>query len=558
MSFLPRFSTGTQSAHGQKTGPKAKLLSLSFQDDKWSQGPVFDWYRGLEETSADAVAIDKLEIRKDTSSPVPHRFVMLYMRDHSVHRLDRRPNAKVDGVTPFGLMINTPVTTKDEILCHLDEGAAEKIRRTTKHEIELALQGKVDLKVVLSACFVISRDDITKNYTLFAHNCFFFSWTILMIASRRYLPYAVSLEGQALEQRVRDSLPELTTFIVEAFLSVLLDAVIDAMTIFRNTAGPEIHRGMHVLSRALWSLPVDVIRFGMKQALRTRLHSGLRERLEKQVSKVLQSTTVSLCQNALINHDTPRLVDRYLWLNQLPDIILSAVRTEMIFSEQGGKVFDAITGDGGLGDINSLELAKEDLTRKHFILGRRLKQFHAVWNAVLHGALRAARDVMHKEEWNNWQKQDWESHIRDITQQQDTRLDQIAKSLADYGHGKLDDSNRRVINFTWNAARDGALAAAKEVVKATEDKVKHRKTRDPMWRAVWEMWDQWWADIRPVVGEKMIECINEIVQKMVDVRMKVVISELGDSNVHFVMARVVDVSKENQSVVFLPKSHLYS
>jgi hypothetical protein len=30
------------------------------------------------------------------------------------------------------------------------------------------------------------------------------------------------------------------------------------------------------------------------------------------------------------------LVDRYLWLNQLHEIILSAVRTEMIYSEQGG------------------------------------------------------------------------------------------------------------------------------------------------------------------------------------------------------------------------------
>ncbi|KAJ7843206.1 hypothetical protein B0H14DRAFT_2359134 [Mycena olivaceomarginata] len=446
---------------------------------------------GLEKTSANAVAIDKLEIRVDTSSPVPHRFVMLYMRDHSVHRLDRRPN-------------------HHEILCHLGEGTVEEVQRKTKHEIGLSLEGKVDLKVVLSACFVISRDDTTKNYTLLAHNCFFFSWTILMIASRRYLPYAVSLEGQTLEQRVEGCLPELTTFIVEEFLNMLLDAVIDAMTIFRKTAGPEIQRGMHILSRALWVLPVDVIRFGARQALRARLQYGLRERLGKQVSEMLRSTT-------------------------LRDIIVYAVRTEMIFSEQGGNIFNAITGDGGLHDIDSLELAKEveDPTLTNFIFGRRYTQFHAVWNAVLHGALGAARDVIKNED-----------------------LDQIARDLADYGHGILDKSNRRVIDFTWNAARDGALAAAKAVVGATEDKVKHRKTRDPMWRAVWETWNPLWAKMQPEIGEKMITCINRIVEKMVDVRMDVVIAELGDSNVHFIMARVGDVSKDTESKRFAHKEVL--
>jgi hypothetical protein len=156
----------------------------------------------------------------------------------------------------------------------------------------------------------------------------------LLFASRRYLPYAISLERQTLERRARDSLPELTIFIVEEFLDMLLDGVIDTMTIFRKIARPEIQRGMHVLSCALWVLPTNVIRFGVKQALKARLHRGLRRRLEKQVSsEVLQSTTVSLCRNALVNHEPPRLMDRYLWLHE---IILSAVRTEMIYSEQGG------------------------------------------------------------------------------------------------------------------------------------------------------------------------------------------------------------------------------
>jgi hypothetical protein len=69
MSFFP---SNIQMARGQRTAPKANLLSLSFQDDEWNQGPVFD-YQDLVTTSADAVATDKLEIRKDTSCPVPHR-----------------------------------------------------------------------------------------------------------------------------------------------------------------------------------------------------------------------------------------------------------------------------------------------------------------------------------------------------------------------------------------------------------------------------------------------------------------------------------------------------
>ncbi|KAJ7705864.1 hypothetical protein B0H16DRAFT_1345967 [Mycena metata] len=138
---------GIKSLRGQSTKQKENLLPLSFQDEK-SQGSVFDWYRDLKEKSPNVIAIDTLEIRMDTSGAVPHRFVMLYMRDHSVHRLDQRPNHHLDG---------------DEILRNLDEGTVEEIRRKTKREIELALKGKVDLNVVLSVCVVISRDDRTKN-----------------------------------------------------------------------------------------------------------------------------------------------------------------------------------------------------------------------------------------------------------------------------------------------------------------------------------------------------------------------------------------------------------
>jgi hypothetical protein len=44
---------------------------------------------------------------------------------------------------------------------------------------------------------------------------------------------------------------------------------------------------------------------------------------------------------------------------------------------------------------------------------------------------------------------------------------------------------------------------------------------------------------------------------MVDVRMRVT-PELGDSDVHFVIARVADVSKDNESLGFFCQTYLYS
>ncbi|KAK7023631.1 hypothetical protein VNI00_016593 [Paramarasmius palmivorus] len=498
---------------------------------EWEDGEIFRWYRDRAARSPDAIAIDTLQIRKETVVGLPcHRFVLLYMRDRSVHRLDRRPDQRAVEV-----LVNTAVPTKDELLHDLDQTALDHIHKTTKHEIGLFLEGQVDIEVVLSACNAISIDKSACKYTFFEHNCFFFSWTILMVASRSYLPYEVPAHDP-ISERAASCIPRLAEFIVDEIVEILLEFVIDALTVFRKKAGPSIHQGMHILARTGWALPIDVLRFSWKQMFKARLHFGLRKRLEAQISEMLKKTIVDLCRNALVHHNTPVLVDGHLWLNRLSVILVPAIRTEMIHREKGA-IFSAISG--GLGDIDPSEFAKGvvDPSLKFAFLGKRAAQFHAVWNASLNGALKAAKDVVDCTEWVDWWKR-WHHDFEDLEKQPDKSPEEIARDVAEHGRKCVRKHYETVFDMTWNVARDGALESAKAIVKETQGSMKHKEARDRMWCEIWAIWDDLWAEVHPGAREKAVDAMDRIVQKMINTSVELITSELGDSKVHFVLARI--------------------
>ncbi|KAF8596380.1 hypothetical protein BDV93DRAFT_480344, partial [Ceratobasidium sp. AG-I] len=369
-----------------KDASKQKIVPIEFSG--WRGGPVFRWYNSLD--SSAGRAIEKLQIRKDTSGVVPHRFIIVHMRGGSVHRLDRRP---ADDLNTIDLLTNVAVPTKDELIPFVDHKSLNEVEGATKCEIELTLGGRVDLEVILSACYGIVNDPSANKYTLFAHNCFFFSWTILMVASRHYLPYRVPTP-ELLLKRAKDVLPELTAYIVENVVTQFLEMIIDVVTIFRNRAGTTIHEGMHVIGRAIWRLPTKVLQFSWRKIFRARLHFGLRRQLGKRVLAQLEQRIIPLWREGLDRNQTPDLLDAQLWLDRLHALIEPILKKEITLI-LWDSILDAISA--GYGNVADSKLA-EDLMNpqlKFSLMGRNATQFYAVWGAALHGALPAAYKAAH-------------------------------------------------------------------------------------------------------------------------------------------------------------------
>ena len=156
---------------------------------------------------------------------------------------------------------------KDECVYNLDQESVRQIEQTN-NEIELFLDGKVDLLIVLAACFAISKDRSAQKYSLFTNNCFFFSWMILMVVSRVYLLYNTPPPEQLLQCGDSHAC-NLTTVIVDEIATLILGISCEIATIVWNKAqaqaGPTIHQALHPLTQLAWSLPIGTIRFSWKQ-----------------------------------------------------------------------------------------------------------------------------------------------------------------------------------------------------------------------------------------------------------------------------------------------------
>ncbi|KAG8686426.1 hypothetical protein FRC08_012512 [Ceratobasidium sp. 394] len=166
----------------------------------WGKGAIFDWYR---DTLTSRI-VNRLEIRI-TRDTVPHRFVVAYMEDGSICRFDRRPrNAQILLMGPQGPDDEQAGRAADEAC--IVNGA---IDLSTHWEIRLDLPAGADILLILSACYAIAQDEKARNYTLREYNCYFFSWTIVMLVTRHLLPFTVP-PSTAVESRFHARLDECT------------------------------------------------------------------------------------------------------------------------------------------------------------------------------------------------------------------------------------------------------------------------------------------------------------------------------------------------------------
>ncbi|KAG9091970.1 hypothetical protein FRC07_011749, partial [Ceratobasidium sp. 392] len=228
------------------------------------EGPTFDWYQRLS-----CKRIRRLQIRKDSSGAVPHRFIVAHLADNSIQRFDRRPQSKNAGEIVAASLFGTSTIAADDEIEMVEAGAWPSLEQQTKCEVDLDLGGDMDILTILSACYGISRDASARDYALLRYNCFFFSWTILAIVARHKVPSSIPNVDQVFN-RLEPKLTPLTVTLAGQLSQVIMQAVLDTVTAFRQEVGyTTILRGISwSVNKVIWSMPMPVLRFGMQNLMK--------------------------------------------------------------------------------------------------------------------------------------------------------------------------------------------------------------------------------------------------------------------------------------------------
>lgn len=474
---------------------KSKPAPLTFPAG-WGAGPIFTWYNSLADHGARF--IQTLQIRKDVTGPVPHRFIVLHMRNNRIHRFDRRPQRGPNSDTKMvGLLANQAVASEDTYVVDIP---LSSIEQDSQCEVELLLHGQVDLLAVISACYAISKDDSAREYTFLRHNCFFFSWTILMVVSRHHMPYEVPLYGSIMD-RFQSQLDRLTSKAVDEVIALFLDIVIETVTIFREKTGPSL-KGVSTIVRAAWGLPIGVFRFIWRQLFTVRLlQLGLRDQLTK-MFKLQLSEMVGHAYKATLSTPMARdLLDAHLWIEETQSNLKENLEKETM-KILWVSLLEAISS--GLGDIK-LELLEAQLTNpnpKMSLIGRNAAQLCTIWNAALHGGLQAVK-----------------------------RAGQDLEGL----------SHKEAFDRAWFAASDGAFDVAHTVVKNTSSKI-NNPDRDAMWDSIFALWNDCWEEAHKIVQPRSVQTVEKLVENLLAVGTDVVIQDIRESKVKTIQTRMSKVS----------------
>ncbi|KAG9120745.1 hypothetical protein FRC07_003637 [Ceratobasidium sp. 392] len=459
---------------------------------KWGDGPIFDWYRSLT-NQAPARAIQKLQIWKDVSGPVPHRFVVLHMSDGLTHRFDRRP---ARGGNTNRMLANHPVPSEDA--CEINVNLALATRASVC-EIELALGGKVDIVTVLSTCQAISSDPVAHEYSLLRYNCFFFSWTILMVVSRRYLPHSPPAP-ESVKPRLCFELNRITEFIVDECVTLCLDIVTKITAILRDKANSSgILPDYHPVIRVVWALPTSVLQFIVRKSFKLCLHCGLRTEFTKKIKAEIEKAGDYVQEASLSAQSALEALDNYLWIEDTKETIRNALETEVM---KGVWIAILETVSAGFGNIRPEDLVAElnSSNTQFSILGPTISQLFAVFNAALHGGLQGAKDV--------------------------------GQSIKGLSHGQAFDA-------VWRATCDGSLNAAKTVVDNTSQMINNPR-HDANWAFVWTIWKDVWEIAHPAVRPRAVQTVERFVERIISAGVTAVMDDMKQSTANTIHARMPD------------------
>ncbi|KAJ1300502.1 hypothetical protein OPQ81_005315 [Rhizoctonia solani] len=477
----------------------------------WGEGDMFTWYGRRRQQSEHCIVLEKLQIRIDSAGPVPHRFVLALMKDKSIIRFDRRPETGKVCTLINETLGPAEYRKAGDDFCNLSPGEFSKLEDTTQCEIEINLPDGTDLLLVLSAAFAIANDEETRNYNLATFNCFFFSWTIIMIVARHAIPFTIPPPEKVIELLV-PAVTELSSALTKKIVDALLSLVLDTITTFRSKTGRSLHKGLSKRELMIWGLPTSTVRFLLKGCLKMRLTFGLEDHMREIMDGQLKKHMGPLLAEVLTSQGpTNDNVEKQLWVDHLRDAFGPPVRRQLLRIVWTA-LLDSLLAIARCDDLNTKEIFEHIETDprvtlifrlKYRLLGPNVVQFTRVWNEGLRDALPAASKILDRENG-------------------------ILSDPA-FTSDNLDDErnmHRRMFDSAFKAASDAALEAAKRVVGETVSK---NRKRDEMWETVWEVWPDVWGSTQGKAENMVVDLITETMSEIVDlVAMNVVVAVGSD------------------------------
>ncbi|CAE6427614.1 unnamed protein product [Rhizoctonia solani] len=411
-------------------------------------------------------------IRVNAGTP-PHRFVLTCLEDGTVYRFDR----SLESLEPAVLLLEavggvSSRRAKDELQA-VSKGQLLEIEASTQCEVDITLPPNIDLSLVISACFSISRDSEGRHYDLLRYNSYFFSWAIVLIVGRYAFPLRALLP-EDLSKWLRPRLNGLADSFAVNTVKVLESIFIDFTKAIWHKAGAKLRTGMSFADRLAWHSQTSAVCLTFRRLLNIPQYPGLRDRLYiemlvhfRQHEEDLLNT---LCtERAEIN----RRLNQQLWVDS-PDLggfnpQLQQRLIKIIWS----LILDTIVAVEVEDEL--LQKSRQGSRTKNIIFGD--IQWTQIWNNALKMGLKEARDAAKES---------------------------LQSSTTGMHHGEI-------FGVTFKAASQPALSGAKmamnrvgagpQVIKRAEE-----------WQTIWTVWDEAWRIAGEATRAKVVQLVENGVE----------------------------------------------
>ncbi|KAF8671789.1 hypothetical protein RHS04_08125 [Rhizoctonia solani] len=477
-------------------GLKTKRKPMVFNKE-WGTGDVFKWYTQLEGEGPESVLVSRLQIR-NTGGKIPHRFVVAFLRGGKVVRFDRRPLTKKPG-TLFAETLGAFSSRKAADQYEELEGEKLKEIDNSEREIDLKMPSSTSLLHIISACFSLSQDPQSVHYELLKYNCYFFSWSIVMIVTRH--THAVPRpEPHGMIERFNSKLDCLVEFVMDRILKALLQFVTETVSTFRAETGRKLDKGLGRRELLVWKLPIWAVNWVLGLALQFRFRFGLEETLKRKIKATINTHVRPVLEQVLEMQDTVAegQIRRRLWINDFSEDFQALVQGSVLKVLWSAVLDTLVEGYNGIDGEQLIEHFKSHpklrYRLKYRLSGNNVIQFTQIWNDALNAALLAARD--------RFRELDNMHVIPDIPEQM----------------------HEMVFDEVFNAGCSAARSAAEAVVAKTREQI-NSPTRDQMWQEVWDAWDRVWGLARPKCREVAIGVINEGLKEITEQATLVIMEE---------------------------------
>ncbi|KAF9509013.1 hypothetical protein BS47DRAFT_1397279 [Hydnum rufescens UP504] len=368
-----------------------------------------------------------------------------------------------------------------------DVNSLSDLDKTSHCLAELYCQDSdVDLSDIIKICFGIHRDRAGR-YTLQRFNCYFFSWTILVVTARHAMPWDVLPFDSPWKMLSQTWADKLSTKFAEALINMMVDGSVISIMTMNLKLKPQLRHAVSRRVRLAWAMPQWLIRMTLRLMLRTsgrqKIETILRFRLRSTLLSALQPTLRSALADLRVS--TLRTT---LWKDDVRGAMRGATRRNVMAS-----ILDAATNA-----LSSITLRMEDVDA-----------FNSVAVAF------AGRDMFDRPSG------DWRAAFIAMFHAFMKTVPLFAAKGAD---GFVTDDTKW--DEIWNSIRDTIREAANEAMKDVEGRW------GTLWNTLMEEWVAAWEVIRPKIRDTARGTANEMTDLVNDALAYAVVKSLPDTHIH--------------------------